>query len=117
MTNATIYSGRCHCGALRFRFRSEEIAEGRRCNCSICIRRGAVMSARYFAPVDFEEIVGLEALRVYRFGDHDVNHYFCTTCGIYPFHDATAKPGHFRVNLGCIDDLDVLALPVQIIDP
>jgi hypothetical protein len=110
------YSGHCHCGAVRFRFRSEELTEGRRCNCSICIRRGAVMSARYVPPDDFEELVGLEALCVYQFGDHDVSHYFCKTCGIYPFHDGTAKPGHYRVNLGCIDGVDVLALPVVIID-
>ena len=74
------------------------------------------MSVTYIPPEDFEEIVGREALHVYRFGDHDVNHYFCPTCGVYPFHEGTAKPGHYRVNLGCIDGLDVLALPVEIID-
>jgi hypothetical protein len=112
----TTYLGHCHCGAVRFWFRSEGITTARRCNCSLCIRKGAVMSARYIPPEDFEELVGLEGVRVYQFGDHEVSHYFCPTCGIYPFHEGTAKPGHYRVNLGCIDDLDVLALPVEIID-
>jgi hypothetical protein len=116
MTTPTTYSGRCHCGALRFRFVSEPITEGLRCNCSICIRKGATMSKRYYLPEAFLEMTGKEALAVYQFGDHDVNHYFCKTCGIYPFHDITAMPGHYRVNLGCVDGLDVLALKVEVVD-
>ncbi len=112
----TTYSARCHCGAVRFRFHCDEITTARRCNCSICVRKGAVMSAQYIRPGDFDELVGLETLRVYRFGDNDVNHYFCPTCGIYPFHDVTGKLGHYRVNLGCVDGLDVLGLHVEIID-
>jgi hypothetical protein len=92
------------------------IGSGKRCNCSICVRRGAVMSVPYYRPEDFEELSGKDALAVYRFGDHLVNHYFCRRCGVYPFHEAIAEPGHLRVNLGCIDGLDVLALPVEIID-
>ena len=110
------YSGSCHCGAVRFRFRSEEITTGCRCNCSICIRKGALMSLRYIRPEDFEQLEGLDALNVYWFGDAMVNHYFCKRCGIYPFHDATVNPGHYRVNLGCLHDLDSLSLPVHVLD-
>jgi hypothetical protein len=110
------YSGRCHCGAVRFRFRSEELTTGVRCNCSMCVRKGAVMSSRYIAREDFEELEGLDALAVYRFGDRVVNHYFCRTCGIYPFHDATVRPGEYRVNVGCIEGLDPLALRIELID-
>ncbi len=116
MSATRTYRGRCHCGALRFRLSCEEIVTARRCNCSICVRKGALMSATYYEPQQFEELEGLESLAIYRFGDHDVNHYFCRTCGVYPFHDATERPGHYRVNLGCLDDLDPLALPVEIID-
>jgi hypothetical protein len=110
------YSGRCHCGAVRFRIASDEITTGLRCNCSICVRKGAVMSTPYFAPEQFEALEGLESLTRYQFGDHDVNHYFCRTCGIHPFHEATAKPGHYRVNLGCVDGIDPLALAITLID-
>jgi len=110
------YSGSCHCGAVRFRFRSEAIATGCRCNCSICVRKGAVMSSRYIPPDDFEELEGLDALSVYRFGDAVVNHYFCRRCGIYPFHDSTEKPGCYRVNLGCVDGLDPLSLAIDVLD-
>lgn len=110
------YSGHCHCGAVRFRFRSEELTSGLRCNCSICIRKGAVMSPKYYPPEVFEELVGLETMATYLFGDNMVHHFFCKTCGVYPFHDATTNPGHYRVNLGCIDGLDVLSLPVKVLD-
>src|SRR5258708_39870218 len=38
------YHARCHCGRVRFSFRSPEITAGKRCNCSLCVRRGAVLS-------------------------------------------------------------------------
>lgn len=107
------YSGSCHCGAIRFRFRSEPITRGIRCNCSICIRRGAVMSDRY---LPFEALDGEDALVLYRFGDHDVDHYFCKTCGIHPFSAATAEPSLYRINLGCVDDVDPLAVETRLID-
>ncbi len=116
MSETRTYSGRCHCGAIRFRLRCEEIVTARRCNCSMCVRKGALLSAVYYEPEAFEELEGLESMAVYHFGDNDVNHYFCRTCGIFPFSDWTGKPGHYRINLGCLDELDPLALPVEILD-
>src|SRR5262245_15096184 len=117
------YSGSCHCGAVRFRFKSAEITSGCRCNCSICIRKGIVMSE--YIPADAFDLEGKEFLATYQFGDKDVYHYFCKTCGISPFngvaslpatYEGRAKVGDRRVNLGCIDGLDPLALKVAIID-
>jgi hypothetical protein len=118
------YSASCHCGAVRFRFESDEITSGCRCNCSICIRKGTVMSSEYIPPDAFE-LAGEESLAVYQFGDKDVYHYFCKTCGICPFNGVASLPptyrgrarvGDRRVNLGCIDGLDPLALEIQLID-
>jgi hypothetical protein len=119
------YSGSCHCGAVRFRFRSnDEITSGCRCNCSICIRKGIVMSSEYIPPDAFE-LERNESLTVYQFGDQDVYHYFCKTCGICPFNEVANLPATYegratvggrRVNLGCIDGLDPLALRIEIID-
>ena len=47
------YKARCHCGRVRFSFRSPEIKTGRRCNCSLCVRRGAVLSFTYIPAADF----------------------------------------------------------------
>jgi len=106
------YEGRCHCGAVRFRFESEEITRGIRCNCSMCIRKGAVMSTSY-VPAQIE---GREALTLYRFGDVTVNQYFCKHCGIYPFHEIIREPGRYRFNLGCVEGVDPLALEIKLID-
>jgi hypothetical protein len=118
------YRGSCHCGAVRFRFESDEITSGIRCNCSICIRKGMVMSSQYF-PADAFEVEGEEALGDYQFGDKAVSHYFCKRCGISPFnrvaslpagYGGRAKIGDRRVNLGCVDGVDPLALKIEIID-
>jgi len=44
------YHGSCHCGAVTFTITTDEITKGCRCNCSICRRRGSVMSDVYFTP-------------------------------------------------------------------
>jgi hypothetical protein len=116
MPGITTYTGRCHCGAVRFRLIAEAITRGCRCNCSICIRRGAVMSDSYFPPEAFESFEGLDALAVYHWGDREMNHYFCRTCGIHPFADPIGKPGHYRVNLGCLEGFDPLAVEIRLID-
>ncbi|MBF5043896.1 GFA family protein [Aggregicoccus sp. 17bor-14] len=115
-TDVRTYDGSCHCGAVRFRVRSPPIRTGIRCNCSICIRRGAVMSSHYVLPEDFAWVSGREALRLYQFGDHMMNHWFCGTCGIHPFGEVVEHPGKCRVNLGCLDGVDPLALEVAVID-
>ena len=56
------------------------------------------------------------ALGLYQFDTKIAKHYFCNTCGIYPFHETVRKPGHYRVNLGCIDEIDTNALNVDIFD-
>lgn len=121
---AKSYSGSCHCGAVRFRFESAEITSACRCNCSICIRRGIAMSSDYI-PADTFELHGAESLAVYQFGDKNMSHYFCKSCGICPFSVVASLPADYRgrarigdrrVNLGCIEGLDPLALPITVID-
>lgn len=73
------------------------------------------MSNDYVPPESFTlELTG--ELGLYQFGDRDMNHYFCKTCGIFPFSDGTATPGRYRVNLGCVDGIDPLALEIRSID-
>jgi hypothetical protein len=89
------------------------------------VRKGIVTSAAYLPPEDVEEIEGASSLALYRFGDKDVNHHFCRTCGICPFvtvaavpptYAGTAKPGYYRINLGCVEGLDVYGLDIEMID-
>jgi hypothetical protein len=110
------HKGSCHCGAIRFSFVGPEIERGLRCNCSLCRRKGAVMSEFVVAP---DELVIEDAnnrLETYAFGQLVAKHHFCRQCGIYPFHQTLRKPGHYRINLGCVEGLDALALPVEVFD-
>lgn len=56
------------------------------------------------------------ALGMYQFGTKTARHYFCTRCGIYPFHETARFPDHFRVNLGCVEGIDTFALPFEVFD-
>ncbi|MBK8510165.1 MAG: GFA family protein [Candidatus Competibacter sp.] len=110
------HQGSCHCGAVRFSYRGEKIERGLRCNCSLCVRKGAMMSAEIIAPENFKIEAGEEALGLYQFGSKVAKHYFCKRCGIYTFHETVRKPGHFRVNLGCVDGVDPFALEADVFD-
>ena len=65
-------------------------------------------------------VAGTDALALYQFGDRAMNHWFCKTCGVYPFAEVNAlspvKPGQYRVNLGCVDGIDPFALEIRLID-
>ena len=63
------------------------------------------------APEQLEIEVTGDALSCYQFGNKVAKHYFCNKCGIYTFHETMRKPGHYRVNLGCIDEIDSFTLP------
>ena len=110
------YQGSCHCGAVRFSYEGEEITKGLRCNCSICRRKGALMSSEIIAPEKLKMEVEKGVLGLYQFGMKTAKHYFCKRCGIYPFHETARKPGHFRVNLGCIDEIDTFSLESDLFD-
>jgi len=57
-----------------------------------------------------------DALGVYEFGTNTAKHFFCRKCGVYTFHQTLRKPGHYRVNLGCIDDIDTNTISVDVFD-
>lgn len=112
----THYQGSCHCGAIKFSFEGETIEKGLRCNCSLCARRGALMSTQVIPPEELHIDAEDGALGLYQFGAKNARHYFCTRCGVYPFHVTVRFPDHYRVNLACIEGIDSFALPFDIFD-
>ncbi len=110
------YQGHCHCGAVRFRYSGERIERGLRCTCSMCARRGAMMSSEAIAPEHIAIEADEGALGLYQFGARTAKHYFCRRCGIYTHHETARVPGHFRVNLACIDAIDTFALEADVFD-
>ena len=110
------YQGWCHCGAVSFEINVSKIESGIRCNCSICEKKGAVMTPFTIAPENIEINVQGRALSTYQFGTGVAKHHFCNKCGIYTFHETMRVPGHYRVNVACIDNINSLELPVKVFD-
>jgi hypothetical protein len=111
------YKARCHCGKVRFSFRSPEITIGCRCDCSLCQRRGAVLSPTYIPAADFTPHANPDDLGNYVWNDRVLNNHFCKTCGIFVYiADGENGKDGFRANLGCVEGLDALALPIRNID-
>ncbi len=108
------YKGSCHCGAVRFAFAAAKIEETMRCDCSICARKGIVMSAAVIAPEFIEISDEKGVLSTYRFGTGTARHHFCGRCGVHTFVETRLDPGCYRINLGCVHDLDALRLPSTI---
>jgi hypothetical protein len=111
------YHASCHCGRVRFSFRSPEIKTGCRCDCSLCMRRAAVLSPRYIPCSDFTPHSDPGDLGVYLWNEKVLSNYFCKSCGIFTYigDGENAKDG-YRVNLGCVEGLDALALEISFID-
>jgi len=86
----------------------------RRCNCSICRRKGAMMT--YVPETSFHITGGKDALTEYQFHTKTARHYFCRHCGIYPFHRTRRFPDKFAVNVGCLEGVDVFALNPEFTD-
>jgi hypothetical protein len=105
-----MFTGSCHCGAVRFRV-DGPITELTTCDCSICVKRNAVMAK---VPEQALAVLeGEEMLTLYEWNTRRAKHYFCRRCGIYVFHRKRAAPDHFGVNAFCLDDFDVAAVKVR----
>lgn len=105
-----IHAGSCHCGDVRFEI-SSNIAELTTCDCSICVKKNAVMTK--VAENDFALLTPWATLSEYRWNTEIARHYFCRRCGIYTFHRKRAQPGHFEINIFCIDDFDASNMPLR----
>ncbi len=110
------FKGSCHCGMVRFSYTGEEIARGLRCNCSLCSRKGAMMSAEMIPEASLKIEADAAVLGLYQFGKKTAKHYFCRNCGIYTHHETARKAGHYRVNLGCVDGVDAFSLEADVFD-
>ncbi|WP_414441891.1 GFA family protein [Burkholderia sp. 22PA0099] len=106
------YLGACHCGTVRFSVRAA-LDPAVRCNCSLCRRKGALMSSMV-AREDLTILAGEDALTEYQFNTRVAKHYFCRHCGIYPFHQTRLDPLRWRVNIGCLDGVDPYALAFSV---
>ncbi|MEP7060901.1 MAG: GFA family protein [Betaproteobacteria bacterium] len=104
------YRGSCHCGAVQFEIETD-FPELTTCDCSICIRKNALMVKVHESR--FKLLSGAEALTEYRFHTHTARHFFCRSCGIYPFHRKRMAPDHFGINVFCLEGFNATGIPVR----
>ena len=98
--------GACHCGAVKFSVpASTDFAAATRCDCSFCRRRWAPNAS--VALADLEIHHGADKLSLYQWNTAVAKHYFCSSCGIYTFHQRRSDPNYYGVNVGCFDHLEM----------
>jgi hypothetical protein len=104
----------CHCGAVVLELSLPDgIVDPRRCDCSMCRRKGAIVASVPLAGL--EVIKGQDVLRIYQFNTHTARHYFCGNCGIHTHHQRRSNPTLYSYNVGCLEgvnpfDIDDVAL-------
>lgn len=109
------YQGSCHCGKVTFDLEAS-INEVIACNCSMCSRRGALLT--FVGEDAFRLKSGEEALTDYQFHKRVIHHTFCKHCGIQPFARGTAPDGKrmVAVNARCLEGVDIEAFKVRHVD-
>jgi len=89
-------------------FLPEGLTNLRRCNCSMCRRKGAIMASVPLA--DLRVVKGQNVLKLYEFNTHTAKHYFCSTCGIYTHHRQRSDPTRYGFNVACLEGVDPFEL-------
>lgn len=109
------HQGSCHCGRIAFEVEGD-IKSVMACNCSMCQRKGTLM---WFVPRDALRLTTPEEnLATYTFNKHVIQHRFCPVCGIHPYGEGTDPKGNrmAAVNIRCLTDIDLDAIPVTHFD-
>jgi len=105
----------CHCGAVVLELDLPEgIVDPRRCDCSLCRRKGAIVASVPLAALRVLE--GGASLQVYTFNTHTARHFFCGRCGIHTHHQRRSDPGQYGYNVGCLEGVnpfDLGAVPTR----
>ena len=104
------FKGSCNCQAVKFEI-DTNFEELTTCDCSICLRKNALMVKVHDSAMRL--LSGKDTLSTYTFHTHTAQHYFCSICGIYPFHRKRVTPDYFGVNVYCLDQFDPAGIPIR----
>jgi len=95
----------CHCGSVKLELTLPNgIEKPRRCDCSICRRKGAIVGS--VALDGIRVIEGDDVLKLYQFNTNTAKHYFCSNCGIYTHHQRRSSPNEYGFNIGCLEGVN-----------
>lgn len=94
----------CHCGAVEIELTLPNGLEKiRRCNCSMCRRRGAIVAS---VTLERLRIIKGDTLKLYQFNTKTAKHFFCSECGIYTHHQRRSEPTEYGFNVGCLEGVN-----------
>ena len=102
--SASLLSGGCLCGRVRFEV-TEPLVRAGYCHCTRCQRRtGTAASVQARVPSGaFRLLAGDDALGRFEPGDGGFHKVFCTGCGAALWSEAPDDPDVRSVRLGAID--------------
>jgi hypothetical protein len=116
MGTTQTYTGGCHCGQVRYQIESAALESAMACNCSICSKKGHLLT---FVPAAaFKLLEGQDQLSDYQFNKKNIHHLFCRVCGISSYGTGKGKDGQtmYSINVRCLDDIDIDKLSVKTFD-
>jgi hypothetical protein len=58
-------------------------------------------------------LLNVHSLTTYEFHTRTAKHYFCSGCGIYPFHRKRVTPDYFGINVACLEGFEPSGIPVR----
>ena len=94
----------CHCGAIEIEVNlQEEIDKLMRCNCSMCKRKGTMVTT--INKEDLKIVKGEDKIKIYQFNTKVAKHYFCSECGVQTHNLRRSDPNTYGINVGCIDEI------------
>lgn len=99
----------CHCGAVKLEVHLPDgLVDVRRCDCSMCRRRGAVAASVPLSGISV--LTGAAELKMYQFNTKTAKHYFCGNCGIYTHHQRRSNPEQYAINVACLEGINPLKI-------
>ncbi|KEQ16154.1 GFA family protein [Endozoicomonas numazuensis] len=103
------HKGSCHCGSVQFELNLPEgLVDVRRCDCSMCRRRGAIAASVSLSAINI--LQGEECLKLYQFNTRTAKHFFCSNCGIYTHHQRRSNPTQYGFNVACLEEINPLKI-------
>jgi len=106
----------CHCEKveLEVNISDEGFKKLMRCNCSLCKKKGAIMTP---IPKEALKLVkGEDILKLYQYHTKVAKHYFCSNCGIYTHHVMRSNPNMYGINVACLEGVKPFELENVVIN-
>ncbi len=106
----------CHCEKVELgvNISDEGFKKLMRCNCSLCKKKGAIMT-----PISKEQlkvVKGEDVLKLYQYHTKVAKHYFCSNCGIYTHHVMRSNPNMYGINVACLEGIKPFELENVVIN-